>query len=284
MGKIAGLVVLAGLAVAGLSKGAVAQQCEPHRVAEKYPEYAGRVVRIAASPTTPPFTFSDPADLNRMTGIEVEMLEFALQCAGLRFEYVRGPWPSLLATIFSGATDVMAGNVVYRPDRAERADFILWYINGQSFLVQRGNPRNIRRVEDLCGRSGTSVVGGAGALETERQSRACVERGQPPINFSPSADQEAAARQLANRRADFMSDGAANAAARLASGAGQDLEIAFSIRTELAAGFTVREGNETMARIVYDGLRILEADGRLRALMDRYGLSQDLLMPIEIRR
>jgi polar amino acid transport system substrate-binding protein len=275
---------LTGIAALALSGGAFAQQCEPQRAAEKFPDYAGRVVRVAAAPTTPPFTFSDPADLNRMIGIEAEIIEGAMQCAGLRFEYVRGPWPSLLATIFSGATDVMAGNVVYRPDRAERADFILWYINGQSFLVRRGNPSNIRRPEDLCGKTGTSVIGGAGALETERQSRACVERGQPAINFVPAADQEAAARQLANGRADFMSDGAANAAARLASGAGRELAIGFSIRTELAAGFAVRNGNETMARIVYDGLRVMEADGRLRALMDKYGLSPDLLMPIEIRR
>lgn len=267
-----------------LSFGAAAQSCEPGKVAQKYPEYAGKTVKIAATPTYPPFTYADPANLDKMTGLESELVEEALVCAGLKFEYVKGPWSGLLPTLFSGATDVMAGNVVYRADRAERADFILFYVNGQSFMVQKGNPKNIRKLEDLCGKSASSTVGGSSALEVERQSRACVERGQQPIAFQPAVDQESASRQLANGRIDFQPDGTASANLKVESDSGKDLAIAFSIKTELAAGFAVKKDNATMAKIVHDGLKVMEADGRLHALMAKYKLGRELLIPIEIRK
>lgn len=272
------------LAAIGASSLAVAQQCEPDKVAQKYPDYAGKLVRIAATPTYPPYTFSDPADMNRMTGLESELIEEALTCAGLKFDYVKGPWTGLLPTLFSGATDVMAGNVVYRADRAERADFVLFYVNGQSFIVAKGNPKKIAKFDDLCGKSATAAIGGAGALEIDKQSKACVARGQPAIAFQPAVDQEAASRQVANGRADFYSDGTVTATAKTRSEAGKDLEIAFSIATELAAGFAVKKGNETMLRIVSDGLKALEATGRIDALMAKYGIEKSLRIPVEIRR
>jgi polar amino acid transport system substrate-binding protein len=268
----------------GTTGGAFAQKCEPDKAAQKYPDYAGKVVKIAATPTYPPYTYSDPNDPNKMTGLEAELIEGVLACAGLKFEYVKGPWTGLLPTLFSGATDVMAGNVVYRPDRAERADFILFYVNGQSFLVQKQNPKNIRRLEDLCGKTASAGTGGAGALEIEKQSKACVQRGQAPINFQPAVDQEAASRQLANGRVDFQPEGATTARLKVGTDSGKDLEIAFSITTELAAGFAVKEGNETMARIVFDGLKIMESDGRLSALLSKYNHGKEQMIPIEIRK
>jgi polar amino acid transport system substrate-binding protein len=276
--------LLGCLILTGMSTGAFAQRCEPEKVSQKYPEYAGKMVRIAATPTYQPYTYADPADLNKMTGLEIELIEAAMTCAGLKFEYVKGPWTGLLPTLFSGATDVMAGNVVYRADRAERADFIIFYVNGQSFLVQKGNPKNIRKFEDLCGKTSSAATGSASAFEVDKQSKACVQRGQPPIAFQPAVDQEAASRQLANGRIDFQLEGTATAALKMGSDSGKDLEVAFSIATELAAGYAVKKGNETMARIVYDGLQALEADGRLNALMEKYNLGKHLRIPVEIRK
>jgi len=259
-----------------------AQSCEPQNVATKYPGYAGKVVNIAATPTYPPFTYSDPTNPERLTGLETEIVESALNCAGLKYKYVLGPWTGILPTIFTGSTDVAIGNVNYRADRAEKVDFVVFMRNGQSIIVPKGNPKAIKASGDLCGKSTTSSMGGSSALEIDRQSKACVAEGKKAIEFQNAVDQEAAYRQLANGRVDFVMDGAASASIRLAKT--PEFALAYTLTTDIAAGPVVRKGNDQMLKVVFDGLKAMEARGTLKVLMAKYGLPENLLVPVEIRK
>ena len=276
---LACMATLAAASCAGTAK-AQSVKCEPEKVAAKYPKYAGKVVKIAATPTGLPFTYADPADPNRMTGLEVEMIESAMKCAGLKYEYNKGAWAGLLQSMFNGASDVMAGNVNYRPDRAERVDFVLYSTAGATVLVQKGNPKKITTMTDLCGKTGSATVGGSSAQEIDRQSKECVAQGKPAINFMPAADAEAAYRQVANGRNDFVMDDAGSAAARLT--ASPDMDLALTVKSDRRSGFVVAKGNEEILRAVAEGVQVQEQDGRLAGLMRKYGLDPSLLTPVKV--
>lgn len=270
------------LLLAAVASPVKARTCEPGEVAYRYPGHAGRVVRIAASPTQPPFAFSSPNDPERMTGLEVEAIEKALSCAGLKFQYVKGVWSGLLPALFSGAADVMIGAVNYRPDRAERADFVLFMRAGQSVVVTPGNPRRVTGMDTLCGTIGSSVMGGSPAQAIERQSLACTQAGKPPIDFRPSTASDASYRQLVNGRVDFVMDDAAAVAARVEREAG--IEIAYTMTTDILSGMVVAKGDKEMLQIVADGLAVQWDDGTLVALAKKYGLPPESMIPIETRR
>lgn len=259
-----------------------ADACEPQRATEKFPQLSARTVKIATPTTSPPFTYANPANLDQMTGIEIEMMELVMQCAGLRYEYVKGPFSSLIQTVTSGSTDIMIGNVNYRPERAEKLDFAIFMRSGQSVIVPKGNPKGLRTVEDLCGTTSSSTVGGVSAAEVERQSAACQKRGKSPIQYVPSVDQEAAVRQLTNGRIDFVMDGSISAKMR-AQADNRDLEIGFTILTDLVIGPTFRKDNYEARRAVLEGMKTIEADGRLKALLVKYGLTE-FSIPVELRR
>lgn len=256
--------------------------CEPDKVAEKYPNASKRIVTIAASPTTPPFTFADPSDLDKLTGIEIEMIEFAMQCAGLKYEFVKGPFSTLIQTVMSGASDVMVASVVYRPDRAEKVDFVAFIRSGQSVIVRKGNPKNLKSITDLCGAAGSSSAGGSSNAAIVAQSDKCVAAGKPAISYQASADQEAAVRQLVNERTEFVMDGAISAKDRVAK-IPDEIEIAFTELTDQVIGPAVRKDNEDLRKAVLEGIQILERDGKLKELLDKYDL-QDFAMPVELRR
>jgi polar amino acid transport system substrate-binding protein len=256
--------------------------CEPQRVAEKYPRFANKVVKVATPTTTPPFAYSNPANLEQMTGVEIEMMELTLKCAGLSYEYVKGPFSSLIQSVMSGATDVMIGNVNYRAERAEKVDFVVYMRSGQGVIVNKGNPKKLRAVEDLCGMTASSTVGGVSAAEVERQSAACVRRGRPAISYVPAADQEAAVRQLTNGRIDFVMDGSISARMR-AQADNRDLEIGFTVLTDLVIGPAIKKDNDEIRRAVLEGMQELERDGRLKALLGKYELSE-FAQPVELRR
>ena len=258
-----------------------AQQCEPERAAEKYPLHAKTGVKIATVTTSPPFANANPHDFNQMTGAEVEVIEATMKCAGLDFTYIKGPFSTLLQTVMSGTSDVMIGNVNYRPERAERLDFVAYMRSGQSVLVLKGNPKNLHSLTDLCGLTASSTVGGVSAAEIERQSAVCKQSGRPPITYIPSVDQEAALRQLANDRIDFVMDGSITAKQR-ALGHDSEFSIGFTILTNLVIGPAVRKDDDEMRRVVLEGVQILERDGELKKIFTKYEL-EEFAQPVELR-
>lgn len=271
-----------GLLYMGSTASGADASCEPDKVAQKYPQASQRTVKIAASPTTPPFTFADPADLEKLTGIETEMIEFAMQCAGLKYEFVKGPFSTLIQTIMSGATDVMVASVVYRPDRAEKVDFVAFIQSGQSVIVSKGNPKNLKSIDDLCGAAASSSSGGSSNAAIVAQSEKCVAQGKPAINYQASTDQESAVRQLVNKRTDFVMDGAISAKGRVAA-IPEEIEIAFTVKTDQVIGPAVRKDNEELRRAVLEGIQILEREGKLKELLVKYDL-EEFAMPVELRR
>jgi polar amino acid transport system substrate-binding protein len=255
--------------------------CEPGKAAVKCPSNANKVVKIAVSPLQPPYAFSDPASPDRLLGLEVEMITKAMECAGLKYEFVKGAWSGLLAALFNGSTDIMIGAVNYRPDRAERADFIVYMRAGQSMEVQKGNPRKLTNPDNLCGATGSATTGSSSAMHIERLNKACLDANKPGITFLPAVDGNAAFRQVANARVDFALDDAASAGARLLKEPG--IEVVYTAATDIVAGMVVTKGNAEMAKIVLDGLRVQERDGTLVALAKNYGFPTELLLPVQIR-
>ena len=261
---------------------AAAPACEPQRVAEKYPAYAGRVVRIAADPTVPPFTFTDPTDMQTLTGVEADILVRVFRCAGLKAEFVLGNWNGGLAGLFTGAMDVMAGNVNYTPDRAQKADYVVFMRNGSSVSVRPGNPTKIHGTEDLCGARIAVGLASSSRREVERISKTCVEAGKLPAAIQLSEGVEPAYRMLPNERVDAVMDSASSLSARMAASPGK-YDLAFTLLTNNVSGPVVAKGNTTMLRVVHDGLLMMEQSGELRALMAKYGLPDELLVPVEVR-
>lgn len=273
---------LSALFLAGAVTAAHAQRCEPEKAAEKYPAYAGKTVKIAASPTQPPYAFADPANPDRMAGLEVELIENAMKCVGLKYEYMRGSWVGLLSSMFSGSGDIMVGNVNYRPDRAEKVDFILYTRAGSMAVVPKGNPKKIVSIDSLCGRTGSAIAGGSSALIIDRQNKLCLEAGKPAIDFQPATDPEAAYRQVSSGRAEFAMDDIAAFGVRVA----KDTEVqeGFKVLSGIVGGFVVPKGNAAMFAAVLEGLKAQERDGTLATLMKKYDLSTDLLIPVEGRK
>lgn len=268
-------------ALLGGAAHAQSNQCEPDKIKDKYPEYAGKVVKIGATPIAPPFAYADPKNPDGMVGIEIEMIEKAMACAGLKHEYVRGPWSSLLSALLSGSgsMDVMISNVNYRADRAQRADYVVYMRVGESIIVPKGNPRKLGDVGSLCGFTGSSTVGGASAVIIERQSKLCEGAGRAAITYVPAVDAESAYRQLSNARVDFVMDDGVQASARVTRQ--PELEIAHAVTTDARSGMVVKKGNAEMLRILADGLRVQEKNGSILTIAKKYNFPLEQLIPIE---
>lgn len=88
---------------------------------------------------------------------------------------------------------------------------------------------------------------------------------------------------MQNGRADFVMDGSITAKMRAVSKDGRDLEIGFTVFTNIVIGLIVKKGNAELLAALESGMREMEADGRLRALLKRYELEEFLIL-VEVRR
>lgn len=259
-----------------------AAQCEPNKVGEKYPTSAGKIVKIAASPAQPPFSYSNPDKPDELIGFEAELIKNVMDCAGLKYEFYKGAWSGLLPTLFAGSTDLMIGSVNYRPERAEKADFVMYARAGQSVIVPKGNPKKIAKMDDICGLIGSANMSGSSALSLQKQSQKCVADGLKAIDYRPADSADAAYRQIFTGRMDFVMDDTVAASSRIEKEA--SMEIVQTAITDIYTGMVVAKGNKEMLQVILDGLTVQQQDGRFKALAAKYKMPQELLIPVEKRQ
>jgi hypothetical protein len=77
-------------------------------------------------------------------------------------------------------------------------------------------------------------------------------------------------------------DDATSAAARITDSP-ERFELAFTRITNNVAGPAMAKSNKTMVQVVFDGLKVIGRSGELKTLTAKYGLPEQLLVPVEIR-
>lgn len=273
-------------AAAGLSwfNPAVAA-CEPQRVAQKYPKWAGKIVTVATSPIQRPYSFTDPTNPTRLVGFEVEVNERVFACAGLKFEYIiTDQWSGLLAGVASGRAAAAISAVNYNPDRASRVDYVTYYNVMLSAIVASGNPKRVKSLDDLCGLTSGYRAGSSSSVVVDRQQLQCEKLGKPRIVTVPAQNTESEYRGVENGRIDVFLDDAVASSFRRAQFTDPKFELAFRMTDRVTpVGVVVTKGDETLARMYSDGLKELEVSGELAAIFKKYAVDPQLITPIAIR-
>ena len=117
---IAGTFVLAFCASSALA----APKCEPEKVAEKYPALAGKTLIVEQDGQSPPFTYRDLNDPDKIIGFDADYVRAAMACIGVKSEFKLGAWSGLLPALVAGQADFMWSNLYYSPERAKTVNFV----------------------------------------------------------------------------------------------------------------------------------------------------------------
>jgi len=265
-------------AVAGI-RSAIAQEakCEPQAIASKYPGLAGRTHKIGVSAADKPATFRDEKDPSIITGFDGEYARAAFACIGAPIEFSVGGWSGLLPSLVAGQIDVMWDQLYYTPERAKSVDYVLYSSSRSAIVAAKGNPKNIKGFDDLCGLRAVAQVGSVEVAALRRQSQACTNAGKAEITISIGQDRPSSLRELQNGRVD--------AYIGIGVGATYDpalFEIAYLFNAGIKVGVGVRKGNAELARALAGSIGILQANGTARKLYETFGLNPELSVPAEI--
>lgn len=277
------LAVLAAAAMYFALAGPAAAQakCEPATMATRYPALKGLTVRIGQSPTSPPYAFLESATSEKHVGFDADLARATFACIGTPAEIKTGRWAGLLPAVIAGQTEVMWSNLFYTPERAQQADFVTYRVNATSGVVRKGNPRKIASMEAICGLRAAALLGSIEEASFRKIDETCRAGGKPGVDVTTYPDNAAGLRLLANDRTDLILLDAGGAGYMMSKMA-DEIAIAFTNVTPHKVGVAVNKGLPQLRDAIHDALKVLQADGTQKALMERYHIDTALQTPTEI--
>ncbi|HEX8132400.1 MAG TPA: ABC transporter substrate-binding protein [Actinomycetes bacterium] len=108
-------------------------------------------IRVGGSDPYPPAAFYAP-DGRTFVGFEPDLAAEMGRVLGVRFEFVNLSFSDLLPQLRRHKIDIVMASMTDNAEREKQADFVNYFQAGTAIIVQRGNPRGISALKDLCGK------------------------------------------------------------------------------------------------------------------------------------
>jgi polar amino acid transport system substrate-binding protein len=281
-GAVAVLILAVGGLGATLPSVAQTPACEPDKAAAKYPSLAGKTIKIGADPTSPPYVTRDPKDFNQLIGFDADLARAVFDCAGVKYEFFLGGWSGLLPAVISGQIDVMWDNLYYTAERAKQVDYVVYMVAATGALTPAGNPKKLSGIEDSCGLSAAAGLGTVEEAAFREQDTKCKAEGKTAINIMTYPDIAAGARLVQSGRADLMLTDLA-----LTDALVKDNPTLYSRGYKIVSGFSVgvaiKKGNADLLKLLADGLKIMQANGKQKDIAEKYAIDPTLQIAAEVK-
>jgi polar amino acid transport system substrate-binding protein len=253
-------------AVAALPGQAAAQAACTPRVPDSELVRA-RTLVMSTNPTLPPLQFVNAQ--GQLQGMRIELGTEIARRLCLTPEYVRIEFSAMIPGLAARRWDMINTGIFYTEERARLMQMIRYENQAISFSAPRGNPRNIRRIDDLAGLSIGVEIGGFEENRTRQLSQQLVERGLRPLNIRTFDNFAVAYQALRAGQVDAVTsiDG-------VAAEYDQRGEFPRVLNGLFATPVSLAFRSRVLAAAVNTALQEMTADGSLQALFDRYGASR----------
>lgn len=250
----------AALATAALATRARAQA----RIAPPNIIKAGALV-MSINPTLPPLQFVD--DRGQLQGMRVELGNEVARRLGLTPEYVRIEFAAMIPGLAARRWDMINTGIFWTEERSRLMYMVPYEQAAVSFLAARGNPHNIRRIQDLAGRRVSVELGGIEERRTREVSEILVREGLRPLQILTFNNFAESFQALRAGQADAATS--IDATAMFMQQRGDFTRAISGIFPQTA---TFAFANKALAEAVVGALNATKADGFYDQLFDRYGV------------
>ena len=240
------------------------------------------VLTVGTDTTYPPQEYIDTTS-NKPAGFDVDLITAIAQRMGLRANIVSAKFDTIIDDLMVKRFDVVISALSINPDRQKKADFVPYFNAGESLLVQKGNPKNIKSTDDLCGLA-VGVQNGTieqGVLQSSSDN--CKEQDKSAINIVALQDQTAVVQLLANNRvvATYQDSPVTDYYIKQKP---NQFAIAGSVFAAGPEGIAVRKNDSSMLNAVQAAYNQLKSAGTYHQLILKWGLANEELAAVDRRR
>ncbi|PJI53279.1 hypothetical protein CTI14_30785, partial [Methylobacterium radiotolerans] len=159
------------------------------------------VLKIGGEADVPPYLYTDGG---KTVGLEADFMVAISKVLGLSPQIQNTQFASMVTGLTSKRFDVAMSDFSDTPERQKQVSFIDYTKAGQQLVVQKGNPKHIQSVSDLCGTTAGGPTGSLSVKVVQDQSTKCTAAGKPAIDIKQFPSTSEANLALQNKRIDSM--------------------------------------------------------------------------------
>lgn len=142
----------------------------------------------------------------QVVGIDPDIANAIAKELDRPIEWVNVGYSSLIPSLEAGRFDFIMSAMGDNAGKREKVTFVDYAHADPSFLVPKGNPKNIRTMDDLCGLTASEGAGTQNERTVQKASEACQAAGKPAINILSVKLSSDIAQTMQTGRADFWLD------------------------------------------------------------------------------
>jgi polar amino acid transport system substrate-binding protein len=239
------------------------------------------VLTVGSDTTYPPQEYIDTTT-NKAAGFDVDLITVIAQRMGLQATIVTTKFDTIIDDLVAKRFDVVISAVSITPGRQKKVDFVPYFRAGESLLVQKGNPKNIKSTDDLCGLAVGVQDGTIEQAGLQTTSDNCQEQDKPAINMIVLQDQTAVIQLLATNRVVATYQDSPVTDYYIKQHPGQ-FEVAGSVVEAGPEGIVVRKNDSSMFNAIQAAYNQVKAAGIYHQLILKWGLTSEELTAVDRR-
>ncbi len=240
-------------------------------------KYKGGVVKVGCDSPYPPWEMF-VGETDQFTGFDYDLAQAMGAKMGVKFEFVKTSFDSILIGIQAGNLDVAMSAMYDNKKRQETVDFVDYAMDGTGILVLSGNPEGIKTFADLAGKNvgcekGTTQAEALAALNEQFKAE-----GKPAMTISEFPDQPAALLAVQSGKvACDLTDSSTGGYVALMTDDGKTFEIVMDPNPPAGwetqpDGIAVGKENAGLRDAIQKALQALMDDGTYMKIIDHYGI------------
>ncbi|MDQ0598985.1 polar amino acid transport system substrate-binding protein [Streptomyces canus] len=238
------------------------------------------VIKVGTNAEYAPMEYQDGG---KIVGVDPDIAAALGKQLGVEFKFTSGSFDGLITSLNSGRYDVAMSSITDTKARQEGlddkgkklgpgVDFVDYFTAGTAVYVQKGNPKKINSIADLCGQTAAVQRGTTYEQALQKQSKGCTDDGKKKITIeSFENDTEAQTRVKSGGAVAGVNDyPVAIDMARKADG-GNAFEVVGEQVDAGPFGIAVNKDNKELSAALEEAVNAIIEDGTYKTILEKWG-------------
>ncbi len=234
---------------------------------------AGKIV-FCSDISGPPLEYYDENSV--AVGSDVDIGTELAARMGVKAEFKNTAFSAIIPSLQAKQCDAILSQLFDKPARREVVDFVDYMYSSQSFLVPKGNPKNIKGLDDLSGLKVAVENGTTIQSLIDDQNKKFKDAGKPEATAVVFPKDSDARQALQINQVDAYGTTLESAAFFLQK-AGQVFDIGGEPFSKIAAGIATRKDGAELHDAIQKAFDAMKADGSYKKILAKWGLEGDAI-------
>ncbi|MFE7933627.1 ABC transporter substrate-binding protein [Streptomyces sp. NPDC057456] len=219
----------------------------------------------------------------KIVGVDPDVAAALGKQLGVDFQFTSGGFDTLITAVNTGRYDVAMSSITDNKQRQEGlddsgkklgtgVDFVDYFTAGTAIYVQKGNPKGIKTIDDLCGQTVAVQRGTTYEEALKAQSKTCTEGGKKALKIeSFENDTEAQTRVKSGGAVAGVNDYPVAVDMARKAGDGNTFEVLDKQYEAAPFGIVVNKKNTQLRDALKEAVDAIIKDGSYQKVLEKWG-------------